>query len=67
MYEAFVNVLDVPTHVFTWGNWIEESFSKKEIVIFITGNPGLPGYYTQCMKAIHEKLGRELPVWIVCK
>lgn len=67
MNEAFVNILDVPTHIFTWGNWIEESFSKKEIVLCITGNPGLAGYYTQFMRTVHEQLEHDLPVWIIGK
>lgn len=62
-----MNILDVPTHIFTWGNWIEESFSKKEIVLCITGNPGLAGYYMQFMKTIHEKLGHDIPVWVIGK
>lgn len=67
MYEAFINILDVPTHIFTWGHWIEESFSKKEIVLCITGNPGLAGYYTEFMRTVHEKLGQDVPVWIIGK
>lgn len=65
MREAFVNVNDVPTHIMTWGNWIEESFSKKEVVICVTGNPGLPGFYTQFMATIHEQLGSDTPVWVI--
>lgn len=67
MREAFVNINDVPTHIMTWGNWIEESFSKKEVVICVTGNPGLPGFYTQFMATIHEQLGSDTPVWVIGK
>lgn len=37
MQEAFININSVPTHIISWGPWIEESFSKKEVVICITG------------------------------
>lgn len=67
MREAFVNINDVPTHIMTWGNWIEESFSKKEVVICVTGNPGLPGFYPQFMATIHEQLGSDTPVWVIGK
>lgn len=42
MQEAYVNIRDIPTHIMTWGKWIEESLGEdtKEIVICITGNPG---------------------------
>lgn len=65
MSEGFVYIGDVPTHIFTRGNWIEESFNKKEMVLCITGNPGLPGYYTQFAKCVYDTLGREIPVWII--
>lgn len=65
MREAFVNISDVPTHIMTWGPWIEESFSKKEVVICITGNPGLPGFYTQFLATVHETVGTEIPVWVI--
>lgn len=65
MNESFVLINDVPTHIFTWGPWIEESFSRKEIVLCITGNPGLAGYYTQFLATIYETLGKDIPVWII--
>lgn len=65
MREAFVNITDIPTHIMTWGPWIEESFTKKEVVICVTGNPGLPGFYTKFMSTIHETLGQDMPVWVI--
>lgn len=65
MREAFVNICDVPTHIMTWGHWIEETFAKKEVVICITGNPGLPGFYTQFMATIHETIDPGIPVWVI--
>lgn len=65
MREAFVNISEVPTHIMTWGHWIEESFPKKEVVICITGNPGLPGFYSKFMSSIHDTVGTEIPVWVI--
>lgn len=66
MQESYPVVGKVPTHILTWGKWIEESLNdQKEIVICITGNPGLPGFYTQFLSTIHECLNKELPVWVI--
>lgn len=65
MQENFVNILDVPTHIFSWGHWIEESFDKKEVVLCITGNPGLPGFYTEFMSTIYQTVGPDMPVWLI--
>ncbi|EDW50030.1 lipid droplet-associated hydrolase [Drosophila sechellia] len=64
MQEAYVNINSIPTHIFTWGRWIEETISEKEIVICITGNPGLPGFYTEFAGTLQKELG-DLPVWVI--
>ncbi|KAH8408718.1 hypothetical protein KR215_011485 [Drosophila sulfurigaster] len=69
MQEAFVNINNIPTHIITWGKWIEESLNDtKELVICITGNPGLPGFYTEFGDALRKELGssgQNLPVWVI--
>ncbi|KAG4071816.1 hypothetical protein HA402_005977 [Bradysia odoriphaga] len=65
MQEAFVNINSIPTHIISWAPWIEESFPKKEVVICITGNPGLPGFYTKFSKTIHEHIDPDIPVWVI--
>lgn len=66
MQEAYVSINDVPTHVMCWGKWVEESFGDtKEVVICITGNPGLPGFYTKFLSQVHKSLDSELPVWVI--
>lgn len=67
MHEAFIPINDVPTHIMSWGPWIEESFPRKEVVICITGNPGLVGYYTHFCTTVHEQLGPDVPVWVIGK
>lgn len=40
MQDGFVEINSVPTHIYTWGQWIEDQFDedrKKEIVLVITG------------------------------
>ncbi|XP_030386262.1 lipid droplet-associated hydrolase [Scaptodrosophila lebanonensis] len=69
MQEAYVNINGIPTHIFTWGRWIEESLNDvNEIVVCITGNPGLPGFYTEFGSTLQQKLGgggANLPVWVI--
>lgn len=51
-----------------WGKWIEESLDDvKEIAICITGNPGLPGFYTEFLGELHKRLETNIPVWVIGK
>ncbi|XP_055640355.1 lipid droplet-associated hydrolase [Toxorhynchites rutilus septentrionalis] len=66
MQESYPVIAKIPTHILTWGKWVEESLGEhKEIVICITGNPGLPGFYTKFLSTVYECLGKEMPVWII--
>ncbi|KXJ69269.1 hypothetical protein RP20_CCG028031 [Aedes albopictus] len=66
MQESYPVIGKVPTHILTWGKWIEESLGDhKEVVLCITGNPGLPGFYTQFLSTVHECLNKEMPVWVI--
>ncbi|XP_050089241.1 lipid droplet-associated hydrolase [Anopheles aquasalis] len=66
MQESYPVIAKVPTHILTWGKWIEESLGdQKEIVLCITGNPGLPGFYTKFLSTVHECLNKEMPVWVI--
>ncbi|XP_055603510.1 lipid droplet-associated hydrolase [Uranotaenia lowii] len=66
MQEAYPVIAKVPTHILTWGKWIEESLGDhKEVVICITGNPGLPGFYTKFFSTVYECLNKEMPVWVI--
>lgn len=64
-----MNLNGIPTHIITWGKWIEESLNDvQEVVICITGNPGLPGFYTEFGGALQQELssdGQNLPVWVI--
>lgn len=37
MQKGFVDINSVPTHIFTWGQWVHDDFKRKELVIIITG------------------------------
>lgn len=67
MREAYITINSIPTHVMTWGKWVEESFNpdEKEVVILIPGNPGLLGFYTHFLGILYEKLN--IPIWSIGK
>ncbi|KAJ8948426.1 hypothetical protein NQ318_007949 [Aromia moschata] len=64
MHQAYIELNGVQTKITTWGRWIEESSSViEDIVIIVTGNPGVSGFYDLFAKTIHEKLGYS--VWCI--
>ncbi|EFN75984.1 lipid droplet-associated hydrolase [Harpegnathos saltator] len=68
MRRAMVKCNRVQTEVITEGRWIEEDplpHSSKQIVLVITGNPGIPGFYEDFIKAISSKLSSDTPVWVI--
>lgn len=67
MKEGFVLVNSVPTHVFTWGQWIEDEFDDEvnEILLVVSGNPGLPGFYTQFCSTLFDEFDKRIPVWVI--
>lgn len=67
MKHGFVEVNTVPTHIYTWGQWIEDDFDPKvkDLVLIITGNPGLPGFYTTFGTTLHDELDKAVPVWVI--
>lgn len=68
MKESFININGIPTHIITWGQWIEDPFTNvKEVAIMITGNPGLPGFYTKFLTTVHQTIGNNIPIWLIGK
>lgn len=61
----FIDVSGVPTKIFTWGNKLGENFDRKEIVLCITGNPGLSGFYFTFLTTLFSLLQGKIPVWII--
>lgn len=67
MQDGYVEINKVPTHIFTWGQWVEDEFKEenKEIVLIITGNPGLPGFYTKFCSSLYNELDKKVPIWVI--
>lgn len=68
MQEAFLDINGVPTHVTSEGRWVEAGLAadgKKDVVVVIPGNPGVPSFYNGFLKALNSKLASETPVWLV--
>lgn len=67
MQEDYVEVNQVPTHVLTWGHSIRDKFDgdKKEMVLVITGNPGLVGFYSSFGTTLFHELDKKIPVWVI--
>lgn len=67
MQDDYVVINSVPTHIFTWGKWITEKKSEewKELVLIISGNPGLPGYYTKFGSSLYNELDKGTPIWLI--
>ena len=68
MHRAVVKINEVPTEVMTCGRWIEEGIAaegKQDIVIIITGNPGVPAFYQEFAQTVQSKLPTEVPIWVI--
>ncbi|XP_043290067.1 lipid droplet-associated hydrolase isoform X2 [Venturia canescens] len=68
MQQAMIRCNGVQTHVLTEGRWVEEGLDpngKKDLVLVIPGNPGIPSFYEDFAKALKSKLPSETPVWVV--
>ncbi|PSN38471.1 Lipid droplet-associated hydrolase [Blattella germanica] len=65
MTDGYVDVNGTPTYVITWGKWVEDKLddSTEEIILLITGNPGLADYYIPFLTKLHSQLG--IPIWAV--
>lgn len=68
MQRAMLKWNNVPTQVIAEGRWVEEGISqigKKDVVVIITGNPGIPEFYEGFIRNLKLKLPTEVPVWVV--
>ncbi|XP_018056446.1 PREDICTED: lipid droplet-associated hydrolase [Atta colombica] len=69
MRRAMINCNQVQTEVISEGRWIEEDplpHSSKNIVLVITGNPGIPRFYEGFIKTLKSRLtSSDIPVWVV--
>ncbi|XP_047353165.1 lipid droplet-associated hydrolase [Vespa velutina] len=68
MQEGLVLLNNVQTQIITEGKWVGESFQqddKKNVVIVIPGNPGIPQFYKDFIKSLNSKLPPKTPVWVI--
>lgn len=68
MQRAMLKWNGVPTQVITEGRWVEEGLSqcgKKDVVIVIPGNPGIPEFYEGFVKTLKSRIPCEVPIWVV--
>lgn len=65
MDSRFIDICGVPTKIITLGNPLDETFDKKEIVLFITGNPGLCDFYITFLTTLYKLLQGNIPVWAI--
>ena len=60
--EDWLLVDDIPTKFLTWGTWVED-LKDQDVVLMISGNPGITEFYMQFLSELHTRL--KMPVWAV--
>lgn len=68
MQKAMVQINGVQTMVISHGRWIEEGVApagKKDVIVVIPGNPGVPTFYEGFIKHLKARLPLETPVWVI--
>ena len=59
------NINNIPTEIITFNGWAEEAKTAKDIVLVITGIPGLPSFYKEFAQVIQSKIPSDIPIWII--
>lgn len=67
MEDKFVDVNGIPTRIRTWGKSLNEKFEKNEIILFVSGNPGITGFYITFLTTIFNFFQGQTPVWAIGK
>lgn len=66
--EQWVTINNVPTKVVTWGKRLDEPFKyKKQVILFITGNPGVTGYYLYFLAFMNNLILDNTPIYLIGK
>lgn len=67
MQESFVEVNSIQTQILSIGHKIGESFDEnvKEVVLVISGCPGIPTYYPTYLRTIYNYLDKKMPVIVI--
>ncbi|GAB0087751.1 Lipid droplet-associated hydrolase [Sergentomyia squamirostris] len=56
---------DIPTSYISCGTEILDSDSTKEVIVCISGNPGLVEFYEDFIREIYVQLGKKIPTLVV--
>lgn len=65
MDETFVHINGVPTRIRTWGQSFNEKFEKKELILFLSGNPGVTGFYITFLTTLFKVFQGQTPIWAI--
>ncbi|XP_072505395.1 lipid droplet-associated hydrolase isoform X2 [Notamacropus eugenii] len=68
LHDEFVVCGGVVTHVLKCGPWADLFNTKdnpKLLVLVIPGNPGIPAFYVEFVKALYLSLQKRYPVWVI--
>lgn len=53
-------------YVQTWGKSVNDDLTNvKQIILYIPGNPGIPGLYSVFLSELYEKTQRKFPIWSI--
>lgn len=63
MKNEFVTLNHIQTHVITYGDPF--NCNGKDVIVCITGNPGIPDFYIEFADELHKSTG--LPLCIIGK
>jgi hypothetical protein len=68
MYHKTLKVNNIATEIISCNPWTDNEIiedEKQDIIVIITGNPGIPAYYEEFAISLQNSLLRELPLWII--
>ncbi|XP_022196211.2 lipid droplet-associated hydrolase [Nilaparvata lugens] len=65
--DNWLMVDDIPTRLLSWGERPgvkSQNSGSKSVILLLTGNPGMIGFYETFLAEIHNQLA--IPVWAIC-
>ncbi|XP_054286866.1 lipid droplet-associated hydrolase-like [Macrosteles quadrilineatus] len=63
--DGWVDIGGVPSHVLTWGGWIDDPLPPGgTVLLFMCGVPGLTFFYKTFLEELYNRL--KIPVWTIC-
>uniref|UniRef100_A0A6I8NRU9 Lipid droplet-associated hydrolase n=1 Tax=Ornithorhynchus anatinus TaxID=9258 RepID=A0A6I8NRU9_ORNAN len=70
VHGEFITCCGVVTQVLKCGPWTELSSNENNgnpqlLILIITGNPGIAGFYIPFLKALYAGLHKRYPVWVI--